>query len=257
MKLLFSRFGGKKTKSREIISEFVNHKVYVEPFLGSGAIFLEKNKSVLSVINDLDKSIYNIFNGVRQVSLVKEFDNKEWDWIPDRDRWDLYKKNIYTDNPVSDVDKIFQSLYFIRHSWSGLGKSYTPSRWSCKSNENYKIVLGDYIDKMKDTIVLKKDYKEVIKQFDSDNTLFYLDPPYEIAIKKNYYEHNNGFNLTEFRDTLRNIKGQFILSIDITEQTTELFNEFNLKVIDFNYQTRKKNKDVKEYIITNFKKNIS
>ena len=250
MNLLFSRFGGKKRKGKEIIEFFTSHKIYVEPFLGSGAIFFLKDKpSLYSVLNDLDPSVYNVFNGVTQHA--EEFDSREWDWIPDRVRWEEYKKNIITNDPkVSQVDKIFQSLYFIRHSWSGLGKSYTPSRW--KNNENYKIVLSEYREYLENSIILKEDYKEVIKRFDCEDTLFYLDPPYEVAIKKNYYEHSNRFDLTEFIDILKTIKGKFVLSIDITELTTELFTDFICEEIDFNYATRKKDKDVKEYIIKNF-----
>ena len=248
MKLIFSRFGGKKTKSAEIIREFKEHRVYVEAFLGSGAIFFEKEKSVISVLNDLDPAIYNIFEGAKTHS--QSFDEKEWSWIPDRQKWDLFRKNIEQDLLSDPLEKIYQSLYFIRHSWSGLGQSFTPTRW--KNNETYKIKLGDYKEKLTNTIISKQDYKAVIERFDSPNTLFYLDPPYEIAITKKYYEYQNGFNMTEMRDILKNITGKFVLSIDITDETTELFKEFNCQTLDFNYQTRKNNKKVKEYLIKNF-----
>ena len=185
MKLIFSRFGGKKTKSAEIIREFKEHRVYVEAFLGSGAIFFEKEKSVISVLNDLDPAIYNIFEGAKTHS--QSFDEKEWSWIPDRQKWDLFRKNIEQDLLSDPLEKIYQSLYFIRHSWSGLGQSFTPTRW--KNNETYKIKLGDYKEKLTNTIISKQDYKAVIERFDSPNTLFYLDPPYEIAITKKYYEY--------------------------------------------------------------------
>ena len=66
MKLLFSRFGGKGRKADEIISYFTKHETYVEAFLGSGAIFLAKEQSSLSVLNDLDPLVYNIFNLSKQ-----------------------------------------------------------------------------------------------------------------------------------------------------------------------------------------------
>ena len=248
MKLLFSRFGGKKTKSKEIICEFEDHKIYIEPFLGSGAIFFQKDNSILSVLNDLDPSIYNIFYGTKEH--CHTFDEKKWDWEPDRDKWNRFRENITNDTTTDPLEKIYQSLYFLRHSWSGLGTSFTPSRW--KNNENYKITLSDYEEKLKNTIILKQDYKEVIKKYDDPTALFYLDPPYEIAIKKNYYGYQSGFNMTEMRDILKNIQGKFVLSVDITDETTELFEEFNCQIINFNYQTRKNNKEVKEYLIKNF-----
>ena len=45
----FSRFGGKSRKSEQIINFFPEHNIYIEPFLGSGAIYLKKPSSKLSI----------------------------------------------------------------------------------------------------------------------------------------------------------------------------------------------------------------
>ena len=92
--------------------------------------------------------------------------------------------------------------------------------------------------------------------YNKDRTLIYLDPPYDVALKKNYYEYQEGINFIEMRDILRNIKGKFVLSLDITDITTELFKEFNCIIMDYKYNTRKKNKDVKEYLINFFNYSI-
>tara|TARA_R100000654_G_scaffold10274_2_gene22981 strand:+ start:2441 stop:3172 length:732 start_codon:yes stop_codon:yes gene_type:complete len=242
MKLIFSRFGGKFKKSKEIISHFTNHKIYVECFLGSGAIFLNKDSSELSVLNDLDPLIYNIFKGAKENYEI--FDNTEWDWKPNKEKWIQFKKDLSN----GDTD-LYKSIYIIYHSWSGLGSNFTATRWG--DNYNYKRVLSDYIEKFKNTEIHKKDYLDIIDKYDSEDTLFYLDPPYDVALKKNYYEYQGGINFIEMRDKLKNIKGKFFLSLDITPLTTEIFKEFNLNEIIFKYDTRKHNKIVKEYLITN------
>ena len=43
----FSRFGGKSRKSEQIINFFPEHNIYIEPFLGSGAIYLKKPETSL------------------------------------------------------------------------------------------------------------------------------------------------------------------------------------------------------------------
>ena len=65
MKCYYSRFGGKCRKAKELIKYFSKHTTFVEPFLGSGAIFLAKEKSNNNVLNDLDPLMYNIWINVK------------------------------------------------------------------------------------------------------------------------------------------------------------------------------------------------
>ena len=60
-------------------------------------------------------------------------------------------------------------------------------------------------------------------------------------------------SLEEFRNLLLTLKSKFIVSIDITPYTTKLFKDFYKKKMKYNYLTRKYNKTVHEYLISNFK----
>jgi DNA adenine methylase len=247
MKLLFSRFGGKKQKAKTIIDIFPQHTTYVEPFLGSGAIFLVKDKSQVNVLNDLDPLVFNIFDDLIDVS--SQFDNNTYDWTPDKDRWNTYKESL-SDQSLSPCERMFRSLYITSHSWSGIGTSFTSNRY--KEGWTYNKKLSDYEEKMEGVIVRQQDYTEIIREFDGPDTLFYLDPPYDIALKKSYYEYDNSMTLEHLRDILRTVQGKFVLSLDITDQTTELFKEFNILQIPFKYASSKTKKIKYEYIITNF-----
>jgi DNA adenine methylase len=248
MKLLFSRFGGKKQKAKSIIDyTFPEHTTYVEPFLGSGAIFLVKNKSQVNVLNDLDPLVFNVFKNLMEVS--DEFDSTTYDWTPDKERWITYKETL-SNKTLSPCERVFRSLYTIHHSWSGIGISYTSNRF--KDGWTYTKKLSDYKEKMEDVIVRQQDYTEIIKEFDGPHTLFYLDPPYEIALKKSYYKYDNSMTLVCLRDILRKVQGKFVLSLDITEQTTELFKDFHVLEVPFKYASSKTKELKFEYIITNF-----
>ena len=152
-------------------------------------------------------------------------------------------------NITKGVNSLYESLYFLRHSWSGLGTSFTCNRWK---NDFFNVELEDYMNLMKDTIVCRKDYKEIIKEYDDKDSFFYLDPPYEVALKKGYYEYQEGFNLLELRDSLINLKGKFLLSLDVTPYITELFKEFTMDTIEFKYCCSGKYKSKTEYLIKNY-----
>lgn len=48
-----------------IASTFPPHRVYVEPFAGSAAVFFRKHPSPIEVLNDLDGSVINFFRVLR------------------------------------------------------------------------------------------------------------------------------------------------------------------------------------------------
>ena len=58
--------GGKWRISKWIISHFPKHKVYVEPYFGSGAVFFNKEPSYIETINDVDGNIVNLFKVCRE-----------------------------------------------------------------------------------------------------------------------------------------------------------------------------------------------
>ena len=110
-----------------------------------------------------------------------------------------------------------------------------------------------YNERLKDTIILNKDYKEVIKKYDSPQSFFYLDPPYSMSEKKKYYD-NQHININELYELLKNIKGKFLLSYDNSAEIKELFKEFNIiEIITIYSRTQNlENREKIELVIKNY-----
>jgi DNA adenine methylase len=62
---LLKYHGGKWTIAPRIVSLFPEHRSYVEPFGGGGAVLLYKERSHTEVYNDIDDDIVNLFYVVR------------------------------------------------------------------------------------------------------------------------------------------------------------------------------------------------
>lgn len=58
--------GGKWRIAEWIISHFPEHKVYLEPFFGSGAVFFKKEPCYIETINDINGDIVNLFRICRE-----------------------------------------------------------------------------------------------------------------------------------------------------------------------------------------------
>lgn len=96
---LINYFGGKQRVADKIISQFPDHKVYSEPFVGGGAIYWKNTLPEKYMINDLNKDIYNLYKDAKSnPSKVKKCDlnnmNKE-KWKKIKSKPDNPSDNIY------------------------------------------------------------------------------------------------------------------------------------------------------------------
>lgn len=65
MKAVLKYPGAKNRIANWIIEYIPFHKVYCEPFLGSGAVFFNKEPCYNEILNDLDEEVYNFFKVLR------------------------------------------------------------------------------------------------------------------------------------------------------------------------------------------------
>ena len=71
------RYPGSKARLADwIIGHFPEHRSYLEPFLGSGAVLFRKPRSPIETVNDLDGEVINLFECIRR--------------DPDRLAWEIY-----------------------------------------------------------------------------------------------------------------------------------------------------------------------
>jgi DNA adenine methylase len=245
MQGIIARVGGKR-KLKDIIIELIPpHVIYCEPFVGGGAVFFGKEKSDIEIVNDLDKDIFHIYSDMKVVG--EKMVNKDFG----KDK-ELFLKLMKQKKIKNREDRLFRNIYISLHSFKGDRKSWKGKDKPIKhfgkkwKNERYK-------ERLKDVIIENKDWKSLIKAHDSKETFFYLDPPYSMASKNKDYKHND-VSINELYNTLKNINGKFLLSYDYNNEIKERFRDFNIKVVETTYSTKKGSMDIKkkEYLISNY-----
>jgi DNA adenine methylase len=247
LKPLTARVGGKVLLKKKLVDEYFppsnSYSTYVEPFVGGGAVYFYKDKdNHKEIVNDIDPDIYEIFKGFQQ------YDSKK---IAETVNGDYTKKDfekLRDAEPTTDFDKFIKTFLLYRLSFFGRGKTFGKPRIN-SSFENYK-------ERLKDTTILNQDYREVIKKYDGKDTFFYLDPPVRESTGRFYFP---AVNPEELVNTLKNIKGRFLLSWADTKIKKDLFKDFNIFTVKTKYVGEKtkgsQSKQVKEYIITNYEPN--
>ncbi len=68
MRAIMKYPGSKWSIAKWIISYFPKHHSYLEPFFGSGAVLMNKPRSNIETVNDLDGNVVNLFEWIKKGS---------------------------------------------------------------------------------------------------------------------------------------------------------------------------------------------
>ena len=211
MKPPISYYGGKTNLLSELLPLFPRHVQYVEPFVGGGAVFFAKNKSINEVINDFDGKMTNFYrvlatNYEDLAKLIKGTCHSE----VEHKRAQQMLKN----NEGSDVERAWAIWVQTNMSFSGMifGGFAFGERGCGKKTGNKRDAFSErYLQRMRNVEVFQRDAVDLIKLKDSENTFFYCDPPY-VSSDCGHYEGYTEQNFIDLLETLSNIKGKFLLS---------------------------------------------
>lgn len=213
--------GGKFRMADWIISQFPVHKTYVEPFGGGAAVLLAKPPSQVEVYNDLDSEVVNLFRVLRdpeqRLQLAEQID------LTPFSRAEFVEAYLDTDCPVEKARRLIVRAQMGFGS-AGATKGSTGFRMAGGRQKNYEIDLWNNYSqrlaiaaiRLKKVLIENRDYREVIDQFDSADTLFFVDPPYVRSTRNaktlTYQCEMTDGQHVELLELLNQVKGKVILS---------------------------------------------
>jgi len=220
--------GGKFRLAKWIISHFPEHRIYVELFGGAASVLMQKERSYAEVYNDVWDTVVNVFQVLRnpeaaadlEMSLrLTPFSRKEFDECEE------VELNAITD-PIEKARRT------ILRSFAGFGSASTNSKYAtgfrANSNRsgstpahdwaNYPDNIKSFVNRLQGVVIEHRDYKKIIEQQDSEQTLFYVDPPY-VHSTRNMKRGNAAYaheftedDHIELSNILKGVKGAVVLS---------------------------------------------
>lgn len=113
---LFRYFGSKWRLAPWIISYIneIQHKTYIEPFTGSAAVFLRKERSKVEILNDIDEDIIILFQVMQNRKWATELIRKIKYTVYDVNfLMDAFIKKS-TDDPVTIAYKFYIKTWLHR-----------------------------------------------------------------------------------------------------------------------------------------------
>lgn len=175
------RYGGSKFKIAPwIISHFPHHRVYVEPFCGSASVLMRKTAAANEILNDYEQRIIDIFRILRNPEKAERL--KEVLWLTPYSR-----QEYYDTEPDDNDDEIEKARKLIARSFMGISPAMMfrgiggfDSRFNNqKAYCAYPEKIIQFTERLREVPLENRDAMWVMKQYDTPQTLHYIDPPYK------------------------------------------------------------------------------
>ena len=241
--------GSKWRMANKIISLMPEHKCYIEPYFGSGAVFFKKDINCNSeIINDLDGNVVNLFKVIRDNP--KELATAIY-LTP-------YAREEYLNVDLNISENIEKARRFLVRSNMARGgvQHYKPGWRTAGPKEsitkNRRVVnewnrLPENIlaaaQRLKDAEIENTDAIKLIKKYNDEDCLIYIDPPYLLETRSNKYYNNEITELEhiELLKTINESKSKIILS----GYDSELYKQYLKEWYKYEVESRTESNDIK------------
>lgn len=230
----FQWYGGKTHLRDFILPHISGSKIYVEPFCGSANIFFAKDPHPVEVLNDLNGEIINFFRILQDRKTFKEFLHRV-KWTPyslDELRHAIRVRTLLeVATPVERAWAMFvigsQAINGHADSEGNWSRTFIPTRGRLNANRNEGMAqvtsrwkrrisyLEAWRNRLMRAQIDSRNALTVIEYWDSEDTVFYLDPPYVESTRTSLdiYSHEmTDDHHDQMIDILLKIKGRVVLS---------------------------------------------
>ena len=224
-------YGGKHYLTKLLLQLIPPHEVYCEPFAGGAALFWAKEPSPVEVLNDIDFRIVAFYRCLRNENLWRKL--QEMCELTPYSRAEFYsvreKLKKYLGDPrkvdeFSDDELLELAWAFYVFNRQSFSAAIANPAWSFPKKSKgvtlraFRSTIAEFEHfhlRLRNVVIECDDAINVIKRYDTPQTLFFVDPPYlpeTLNTPKNYL-----FQMTEEQhrnllETLRKVQGKVLLT---------------------------------------------
>lgn len=196
MKAIVKYPGSKWGIADWIIRFFPEHRTYLEPYFGSGAVFFNKPRSNIETINDLDGNVVNLFEWIQ----------KDPEQLARAIYWTPYARSAYDEAVKSKPkDGLQRAVRFCvklnqghgfrtsdaKVGWKvdvqGRERAYAARDWASMPER-----ILQAAERLRGVQIENRPAIELMERYNDDKVLVYLDPPYMGSTRsgRRQYEHD-------------------------------------------------------------------
>lgn len=208
-------YPGSKSKSLDkILPQLRYAGKYCEPFGGSGSVLLARNASPLEIFNDRYSGVTCFYRVIQ--------DNKKMNAILDRCAFFLHSREEFIwcrntwKNCEDEIERAARWWYTISVSFGSQGRNFGrcikgKSQIGPKLKNNLKH-FPEVSLRLRDVQIENQDWRMILKDYDSEDMVWYIDPPYYKSTKGMYECEMPDSDHEELLDRIFQLRGFVALS---------------------------------------------
>ncbi len=236
--IAFGWYGGKFNHLNWLLPLLPQCHHYCEPFAGSAAVLLNRQPSPVETYNDIDGEVVNFFRMLRDRTdeLVKAIA------LTPFSREEFYHAIHSDGEDLSDVERARRFFVRARQARTGLAQTASLGRWAnCKNTSRAGMsgVVSRWLGSVEDlpdiamrllrVQIENRPALDVIRLYDSPDTLFYCDPPYVHEVRGDDKAYEFEMDEVEHRwlaEALKSCKGKVAISGYRCDLMDELYKDW-------------------------------
>lgn len=236
--IAFGWYGGKFSHLDWLLPLLPRTKHYCEPFGGSAAVLLNREPSPIETYNDIDGEVVNFFRVLRDQTddLIKAIA------LTPFSREEFEKAISEPTEGLSDLERARRFYIRARQVRTGLAQRASSGRWAhCRLTSRAGMAgavsrwlgsidaLPEIAQRLLRVQIENDEAIKVIKRYDSEETLFYCDPPYPHESRGDNNAYGYEMIDDEHRElarVLHSVKGKVALSSYHCDLMDELYSDW-------------------------------
>lgn len=251
MNSFISWIGGKKLLRNKILEAFPKREAfdrYIEVFGGAGwVLFSSDRHAKIEVYNDVNGNLVNLF---RCTKYHPEALQKELELIMmSREQFFDAKGQIEV-RGLTDIQRAARFYILVKESFGSDLRSFGVRPKNMENAIDYILTVSKRLNTV---VIEKQDFKHILKTYDKEQALFYLDPPY-YETEKYYPDKFMPEDHVRLKNALKILKGKFLLSYNDCEYIRELYSGYKIMEVErmHNLIQGKEKPRYKEILIKNY-----
>lgn len=238
MKTPLTYYGGKQRLVKTILPMIPEHRVYIEPFFGGGAVFFAKEPSYLEAINDINDNIVTFFRVCQDEHSFQELNSRIQSTLFSEALF-LQAKSIWNGFwPANDIERAWATWVCCNFAFNAT--PYGGWKWDMGTAGSHSGVVSAnkrnafteaVFERLKHAQISCRNAVDMIIERSSKETFAYIDPPYIGSDQKHYH----GYRESDFAELLYvladGFEGKFILSTFTNDLILDAAKRYNWTIV--------------------------
>ncbi len=265
----FLKWAGGKTQLITDIQKMIpkgmgSDFIYIEPFVGSGAVLFwilnSFSKMKKAIINDINEDLINVYRIIASapkelISVLTILQREYHELDDDQEEKRLYynkKRELYNARISNQIDQAALFIFLNKTCFNGLYRVNRKNQYNVPMGNYRKPTICDsenilaVSESLQRVEILCGDFEQTL-HYAEGNTLFYFDPPYKPlnetsnfnSYAKENFDDNEQIRLRDFCNKLNKLNYKWILSnSDIKNNNDnnlffdDLYSDFHIKRVE-------------------------